>query len=450
MLKRLHDTAAGQDTALALSQVDSLAPFTYGLEYSAPARGGWTIVHIGMLLPESHQVFVCAQSCLRGVVLSAAELGDSSRFSTISVDEDSVLEGNCEEIIIEGVTHILEGLPALPKALLLFTSCIHHFLGTDMKIVFGELNTRFPQMGFVQCWMNPIMRKTKMPPDPFMRKQLYSLLKPADMCRRQVNIIGNNLALRKSSELYTILEKNGFSIKDICTCHDFREYEAMASSRLNLVTNPLGRPAAKELCGRLGQEWVYLPVSYDWEQIREHWKCLSDLLELDFDSIWKEGEMDQLWQKAETAMETLAGELAGWSVAIDYTASSRPFGMAKLLVKCGFRVERIYADTISPEEEDTFAWLKKQCPRILLCPTVYHKMAVLPRTWCREAGGKVLAIGQKAAYFTGTSHFVNMVEDGGLYGYGGILELAAMMEEAAGEEKDTEKLIQVKGWGCCC
>ena len=175
-----------------------------------PGQGGWTIVHIGMLLPESHQVFVCAQSCLRGVVLSAAELGDSSRFSTISVDEDSVLEGNCEEIIIEGVAHILEGLPALPKALLLFTSCIHHFLGTDMKIVFGELNTRFPQVGFVQCWMNPIMRKTKMPPDPFMRKQLYSLLKPADMCRRQVNIIGNNLALRKSSELYTILEKMDF------------------------------------------------------------------------------------------------------------------------------------------------------------------------------------------------------------------------------------------------
>ena len=469
MLKKLHECAgegiagrsitgqnrtgqstAGQDAALALSQVDSLAPFTYGLEYSAPARGGWTIVHIGMLLPESHQVFVCAQSCLRGVVLSAAELGDSSRFSTISVDEDSVLEGNCEEIIIEGVAHILEGLPALPKALLLFTSCIHHFLGTDMKIVFGELNTRFPQVGFVQCWMNPIMRKTKMPPDPFMRKQLYSLLKPADMHRQQINIIGNNLAMGRSSELHTILEKNGFSLKDICTCRDFGEYEAMASSRLNLVTNPLGRPAAKELSERLGQEWVYLPVSYDWEQIREYWKCLSDLLELDFDSIWKEGEMDQLWQKAETAMETLAGELAGWSVAIDYTASSRPFGMAKLLVKCGFRVERIYADTISPEEEDTFAWLKKQCPRMLLCPTVYHKMAVLPRTWCREAGGKVLAIGQKATYFTGTSHFVNMVEDGGLYGYGGILELAAMMEEAAGEEKDTEKLIQVKGWGCCC
>lgn len=118
-----------------------------------------------------------------------------------------------------------------------------------MKIVFGELNTRFPQVGFVQCWMNPIMRKTKMPPDPFMRKQLYSLLKPADMFTKQVNVIGNNLALRKSSELYNILEKNGFNIKDICTCRDFREYETMASSKLNLVTNPLGRLRRKSFAG---------------------------------------------------------------------------------------------------------------------------------------------------------------------------------------------------------
>ena len=172
MLKELHEVNS-RGAGIEIADVSGLAPFTYGLEYSAPARGGWTIVHIGMLLPESHQVFVCAQSCLRGVVLSAAELNDSHRFSTISVDEDSVLEGDCEEIIIRGVTHILEEMPKLPRALLLFTSCIHHFLGTDMKLVFGELDRRFPQVGFVQCWMNPIMRKTKMPPDPFMRKQLY-------------------------------------------------------------------------------------------------------------------------------------------------------------------------------------------------------------------------------------------------------------------------------------
>ena len=161
-------------------------------------------------------------------------------------------------------------------------------------------------------------------------------------------------------------------------------------------------------------------------------------------------EADRLQQAAEHALRTLAQTLSDWSVVIDYTISSRPLGMARLLVMCGFKVERIYADTISSEEADVLEWLKIHCPRILVCPTVYHKMAVLPRTFCGEKSGKVLAMGQKAAYFTGTGHFVNMVEDGGLYGYGGILELAGLMEEAAREEKDTEKLIQVKGWGCCC
>ena len=44
----------------------SLTPYEYGVEYGSPARGLWNIVHTGMLLPESHQIFVCAQGCLRG------------------------------------------------------------------------------------------------------------------------------------------------------------------------------------------------------------------------------------------------------------------------------------------------------------------------------------------------------------------------------------------------
>ena len=302
----------------------------------------------------------------------------------------------------------------------------------------------------MDCYMNPIMRKTKMPPDPFMRKQLYSLLRPARTDRRQVNIIGSNLAIRESSELYRGLKENGFFLKDICTCRNFEEYQEMASARLNIVTHPLGRPAARELKERLGQEWVYLPVSYDWDEIGEHWKCLSDLLELDWDCVWKSLKLWDIRKKAEEALIRLAHMLEGWSVVIDYTASSRPFGMARLLTRYGFRVDRIYADTISPEEEDTIAFLKERCPHILVCPTVHHKMAVLPRGLYEESGGRVLAIGQKAAYFTGTPHFVNMVEDGGLYGCGGILELAGLMQEAAMEEKDTGKLIQVKGWGCFC
>ena len=35
--------------------------FTGGLEYNPPARGVWNIVHTGMLIPEAHEIFACAQ-----------------------------------------------------------------------------------------------------------------------------------------------------------------------------------------------------------------------------------------------------------------------------------------------------------------------------------------------------------------------------------------------------
>ena len=66
----------------------------------------------------------------------------------------------------------------------------------------------------------------------------------------------------------------------------------------------------------------------------------------------------------------------------------------------------------------------------------------------RESGEKVLAVGQKAAYFKGTGHFVNVAESGGFYGYDGTERIAALMEEAFIEEKDTRDLVQRKGYGC--
>ena len=61
---------------------------------------------------------------------------------------------------------------------------------------------------------------------------------------------------------------------------------------------------------------------------------------------------------------------------------------------------------------------------------------------------KILAIGQKAAWFTGTEYFVNMIEGGGLYGYSGIEKFLRLMEEAYNEPKDTRDIIPRKGIGC--
>ena len=132
------------------------------------------------------------------------------------------------------------------------------------------------------------------------------------------------------------------------------------------------------------------------------------------------------------------------AVAIDYLYHPRPLGLAKLLLTHGFRVIRIYLDSISPEEKAEFEWLKEHAPDLQLIATIQVKMRVLPRI----SDEKILAIGQKAAWFTGSPYFVNMVQGGGLYGFDGIRRTAELMAEAFTEEKDTEDLVVRKGWGC--
>ena len=133
-------------------------------------------------------------------------------------------------------------------------------------------------------------------------------------------------------------------------------------------------------------------------------------------------------------------------MAIDYTFTSRPLELARLLIEQGFNVTDVYLDSISAEERAAFVFLKVNAPDLMLRATINPKMRVLPR----ERGERTLALGQKAAYFTGTDYFVNAVEDGGMYGLAGAARLAQLMLEAWAEPKSARALIQVKGLGCGC
>ena len=104
----------------------------------------------------------------------------------------------------------------------------------------------------------------------------------------------------------------------------------------------------------------------------------------------------------------------------------------------------VYLDSISPEEKSTFDWLKTYHPDLELRATIQAKMRVLPR----NSETRTLAIGQKAAWFSGSRNFVNMVQGGGLWGFDGIRRTLKLMTEAFLKEKDPRDLIVRKGWGC--
>ena len=124
----------------------------------------------------------------------------------------------------------------------------------------------------------------------------------------------------------------------------------------------------------------------------------------------------------------------------------RPLSLAKLLLTHGFRVTAVYADSFTGEDKADFMWLQEHFGELPVYATVQVKMRMLPR----GTQEKTLAIGQKAAYFTSSPYFVNTVECGGFYGFTGIRQMLALMEDAFLHEKDTRKLIQIKGLGCGC
>jgi len=461
MLKKVNEKqniklSAAEIPHVRIADANFPAPFRSGLEYSSPARGTWNIVHTGMLIPEAHEIFVCAAGCLRGVVLTAAEMGTTDRFSTVAVRENNLLDGDMEDLVIEGVTDIINKLPKRPPAVLVYTSCVHHFTGVDLDMIYATLRSRFPDIDFTDCYMNPIMRKSGLTPDQLMRSRLYMLLHEREIDPKAVAIIGNDLPADEDGDLMQVLKGAGLKVHEITSCKNYAEYQEMAESRVYVSYNPDAVPGGDMLSERLGGIHYALRFSFDYDEIDETFAGLAKTLGIPARSP---DEISALRAECERELKETKDLIGDTPVSIDYTFCPRPLGLAKLLLDHGINVTRVYADGIPGGDRAAFDSLRKEHPDLMIYPTVHPGMRfaraanIEARESAHEAsdgGGdvRVLAIGQKAAAFEETDHFVNIVEGGGMTGYEAIIRTCRLTREAFTEKKDMRELVQIKGLGC--
>ena len=158
-------------------------------------------------------------------------------------------------------------------------------------------------------------------------------------------------------------------------------------------------------------------------------------------------------------------------VAIDGMITTRPYSLARLLAEHGFNIDIVFSDSVGGEDTD-YEWLKKNVPGIRFEKCVSPDMRTYKYEESDGSGNsmlvheqknalnegntdtsngnkpQILALGQKAAYFTQTPYFVDMVENGSLYGFDGIVELSKMMIDSFINVKDLKKTLDIKGWGC--
>lgn len=432
------------DAVVKIKDASFPAPFASELEYNSPVHGNWNIVHTGMQVPESIQIYVCAENCMRGVVLTAAEMNAAERFSFVIVEQKDVLYSNLEELTIEGVTDVINKRGEHPKAVLLFTVCLHHFLGSDLKYIYRKLEDRFPDICFIRCYMDPIMQKHGLTPDQKLRKAMYDPMLECEPDAKTVSVFGSDFALDESSDIKRLLKRYDYKVLELPGCKNWQELLDMGKGSLFIDCYPAGKYGMEAQARRLGRKSLYMPGSFDYDEIERQLNALTEALGL---PPLTRDELERERQSCEDALAEAKALIGDMPIALDYTYHPRPLGLAKQLLTHGFCVKSVYLDGISPEEETDFIWLKEHAPELLLIATIQVKMRVLKRGGSSE----MLAVGQKAAYFSRSSHFVNLVQGEGLYGFDGIKRTAELMMDAYLNEKDTQKLVVQKGWGCeCC
>lgn len=451
------DLSAGP-SRIPIGEASFPSTFSSGLEFNAPVHETWNIVHIGMLLPQAHQIYICSDNCMRGVVMTAAEMNAIERFSCVVLEEKDMHSGNLEQITLEGITDVLgklrkkRGEGGLPKAVLVFPVCLHHFMGCDMGYVYRELEKRFPGIVFVKCWMDPIMQKTGPSPDAKLRKAMMDVLQPSAEKSGSTALLGDLFALDPDSELMKLIRKadeaQGTVSKplQIQDCPTLEEYLMLSGRKVMITRSPMAETSVKQTARRLGNTPLYLPAALGYSEIKMLLERAGQVLGVKPEQAGIDHAAEE--KACDNAISHLKSLIGDTPIAIDYICVQRPLGLAKLLLERGLNVKEVYLDAVSLEEEEDFDWLKNNHSEVLLCSTIHVKGRLLHAKGIDGYHKDYLAVGPKAAWFCGTDHFVNLVDFGGMWGYSGIRKLAGLMEDAYKHAKDTRDLVPRKGLGC--
>lgn len=436
MLTKINGTVDHTGACIPIKAAAFPEPFYDGLQYAPPARGTWNIVHTTLCVPETHQIYICGLGCLRGCTLTAAEVeGGIQHFSSIIMEEREMYEGTMEDSIISGVDEILSHLSYTPKAVFMYPSCIHHIMGSDMEGIYDILRKTHTNIRFVPCWMDPMRRRTNLPPELRTRSQVYSLLPLVDKTKKSVNIIGSNLPIAADSMLVRLVQQAGAVLRQLPLCKTYDEYEKMGESFLNIAYDPIAEMALHTQSKRLEQQELFLPSSYVYEDIEKNMNDLAAALHL------PQPEYREEIAACEDMFKEAKALIGNRPIAIDAAAVFLPFSLARLLVSHEFNVRRVYADVINDRDKIHFEWLKKHVPDLMVYSIRNAKMRVLPHD-----AEEFIGIGQKSGYYTGTHQFVDMAEGGGLFDFAGIRTLLTWLCKAAMSDRDPHDYIRIKGW----
>ena len=402
------------------------------MHYVSAAHGGWGIVRIAALVPESYLLFVCPFACGRHTALGGIDTGIKNQVSYLFITEADIVSGDFEKMIIDNVGDLFEALPKRPKVLFIFTSCLDDLLGTDHDAINAELSEMYPDVQFRHCKMNPISLDSQLPPGITLNMNMYSLLKKTGKKDKIVNIIGNNVTLPENGDLKQLLGSKGYKVYNVSDFKTFEEFEHMADACLNIVAGPIALKAAEQMERELDIPYIKAFVNYDPKEIEKFYQELSNALGEDFVTPSLEYR-----ERALAKIEETKAIVGDYPIAIDYQAVLKPFSLGYTMTKYGFNVGMIATDGCAGHEKVNRDRLFELNPNVLVENPVSHNAVTFP-----HEGEPYLCVGFDCGYMTRSKKVVNLMQDERMFGYDGICRLMDMVGEAFNRNADVYTMIK--------
>jgi len=382
------------------------------IHYCPPSAGSWSVIHVGLLVPESVMLFVSPAGCGRYGAISSIQLGFKKRLCFLYLDELDIITGQHLEKIPQAVAEILATTQPRPKALLICATCIDDLLGSDYDGLARQMEAEH-SIPVRICHMDPIAKDGKRPSQFTVQEAVYDFLQPSGEKERAVNIIGSFAPIDAGSELYEVTAAAGTgAVRHIAACSSLEEFQLMGRATHNILIKPGGRLAARKMQAKLGIPFCFAPVAYGLETIARTYHTLEEFLGVELHTR-------RYSEEVEIAVKHYQQALGPLSVAVGSTVNASPFELARALTEYGFRVRYIFADLILDPDVEHVEWLKHHAPDVEVFTNVHPTMV----DFLDQRLTADIAVGFDAGYFCSGAKTVPLTLDSQPYGYRGVISL---------------------------
>jgi nitrogenase molybdenum-cofactor synthesis protein NifE len=404
------------------------------LHYCPASAGGWGIIRVGLLVPESVMLFVSPAGCGRHGAIAGIQLGFKNRLFLLHLDEMDIVTGQYIDAISQAVAEILADARPQPKAMLICATCIDDLLGSDYDGLARQLETKYGIPVRI-CHMDPIAMDSKTPPQFTVQQAIYKFLdRPAEK-EPAVNVIGNFAPIDDDSELYEVLAAAGLKkLRHIAASATLEEFRMMSRATHNLLIKPGGRLAVQQMKMKLGIPYCFTPVAYGLDTIAHTYGTLGKFLGVELNT-------EKYRMEAEAAVESCQSKLGSLTVAVGSTANASPFELARALTEYDFQVRYIFADLILESDLVHVQWLKQHNPGIMVFTNVHPTMV----DFIDQKLTVDLAVGFDAGYFCPDAKTVPLSLDKQPFGYRGAIYLFREILKALENPQNHRELMYASG-----